>query len=65
MTVTNEEKFKEVFGFVPNDTIKQSVCPEYFDCADIQCYDCQFCVRWWQKEYDPCFKLDEVKKRKS
>lgn len=53
--ITNKEKFKEVFGF---ETV-QPVCPIGFYCGNISCVDCVFDVKWWNKEYKPCFKLKE------
>ena len=55
--MTNSEKFKEVFGFVPdvnnNCLIPIKVCVK----AD-RCKECVF-SDWWSKEYKECFELKE------
>ena len=63
--MTNEEKFKEVFGIVPSANFKRSVCPDDFYCRNINCADCLFYEHWWQKEYKPCFRLEEAYKAES
>ena len=54
--MTNSEKFKEMFGFTPDDEgccIPRKVCIEQSDCL--------FCPfnNWWDKEYKECFELKE------
>ena len=62
VTMTNSEKFKEVFGFVPNRSEQKELCPRDFDCEDVpSCRDCPFNEDWWNREYKPCFKLKEIK----
>ena len=65
--MTNLEKFKEVFGFIPtihDDTITcigvDRVCDEQYrkNRPYVGCSDCPF-NDWWNKEYKPCFKMDE------
>lgn len=52
--MTNREKFKEVFGFVPNEESTISVCPEEgYKCKD--CFNCPFNTVWWKTEYDKDF----------
>ena len=52
--MTNREKFKEVFGFVPNEDSTISVCPEEgYKCKD--CFNCPFNTVWWETEYDKDF----------
>ena len=54
--MTNSEKFKEVFGFIPDKTdcpIPAKVCEEQGDCDD-----CIF-EKWWSMEYKECFELKE------
>ena len=58
--MTNSEKFKEVFGFIPSDEVQKEaciipakVCYEYDECVD-----CPFNY-WWSKEYKECFELRE------
>lgn len=54
--MTNSEKFKEVFGFIPDEKdcpIPVSVCYELDDCDE-----CVF-EKWWSMEYKECFELKE------
>ena len=54
--MTNEEKFKEVFGFYPDYRgclIPAKVCHEQGDCDE-----CVF-EKWWDKEYKECFVIKE------
>ena len=54
--MTNSEKFKEVFGFAPND---DACCVPVKVC--IKQIECEFCPfdDWWSKEYKECFELKE------
>lgn len=50
--MTNEEKFKEVFGFIPSLSGQRELCPRDFDCEDVpSCEDCQFNEDWWKREF--------------
>ena len=54
--MTNIEKFKEVFGFMPriNACLGPSkVCREHELCDD-----CPF-NGWFEKEFKPCFKIKD------
>lgn len=56
--MTNREKFKEVFGFMPCYHERNSVCPENFDCDNVPtCRECPFNDKWWDKTYKPCFVM--------
>ena len=56
--MTNGEKFKEVFGFKPDERVcvaPQTVCEMFY----AQCSkDCPF-HDWWNKEYKACFRIRE------
>ena len=52
--MTNREKFKELFGFIPNDD--ECMCPKGFPCFSIFCEDCPFNDTWWERDYHECFK---------
>lgn len=52
--MTNKEKFKEVFGFTPNDD--ECMCPKGFPCFSTFCEDCPFNDTWWERDYHECFK---------
>ena len=65
--MTNLDKFKEVFGFIPtihDDTITcigvDKVCDEQYrkNRPYVGCSDCPF-YNWWEKEYIPCFEMLE------
>lgn len=58
--MTNKEKFAETFGYAPNEKI--SVCPSNYDCRSMKCSQCPFNQNWWDKEYKPCFKMQEDEK---
>lgn len=49
--MTNKEKFKEVFGFIPTNNQMYKVCPEGYDCDVIPCKECPFNDTWWDKKY--------------
>lgn len=54
--MTNREKFKEVFGFLPRVDVcvaPHKVCDDFTQCAK-----CPF-FGWWKKEYKDCFKIKE------
>ena len=55
--MTNKEKFKEVFGFTPDDKqgclMPTSVCHEQENCDE-----CVF-HNWWYMEYKECFVIKE------
>ena len=62
--MTNSEKFKEVFGFLPDIDqciAPKTVCEEQKKKYPIEemCLKCPF-HRWWEKEYLGCFKLKET-----
>lgn len=63
--MTNGEKFKEVFGFIPEPEFDcgcapRKVCNEQKKVHNRNtanmCFDCPF-NDWWNKEYKPCFKM--------
>ena len=60
--MTNREKFKETFGFKPNNTCAIApfkICNQYEECLlDDTENNCPF-YDWWNKEYLPCFVLAE------
>jgi hypothetical protein len=52
---TNRDKFKEVFGFEPNE--KECIAPEIVCIANnSDCRRCPF-FDWFGREYKECFKL--------
>ena len=58
--MTNAEKFKEVFGFKPDE----SACLFSAKVCETLMGDNHFCpecplVDWWDKEYKACFTLRE------
>jgi len=59
--MTNQDKFKEVFGFTPDkDTCvaPQNMCQVMgFQCTTHK-GECVF-HNWWNREYKPCFELKE------
>lgn len=66
-SMTNAEKFKEVFGMTPNKDscpiFSSKICSEqlkkhFNDPCEDCCKDCPF-EDWWNKEYRPCFKIKE------
>jgi hypothetical protein len=58
--MTNKEKFKEVFGFIPCENLTDS-CPLPFKACSLTDGDCDKCPfnKWWDKEYKDCFTLRE------
>lgn len=52
-TMTNREKFAEVFGFEQDGN--PCVAPQEV-CNHEDCDTCPF-YGWWEKEYLPCFKM--------
>ena len=58
--MTNSEKFKEVFGFIPNDTLECIVPHEVCDTVGGVCFECPF-GDFWNREYRECFTLDMEK----
>lgn len=67
--MTNANKFKEVFGFLPDTSqcpAPQMVCKEqgkkYPNSIEEMCGNCPF-HHWWSKEYMPCFKLKDSLER--
>lgn len=56
--MTNIEKFKEVFGFVPS--IEKESCVGAPIMCDVvsSCRECPF-RNWWDREFKECFKMDE------
>lgn len=55
--MTNREKFAEVFGFEPKDTIECFMPKEVCNVKNGICCECPF-MNFWDKEYKSCFKLD-------
>ena len=53
--VTNLEKFKEVFGFTPDERV--CVAPPKV-CLGNECEICPF-DDFWNEDYKPCFKMKE------
>lgn len=58
--MTNKEKFKEVFGFIPCENLTDS-CPLPYKACFVADNDCDICPfdKWWDKEYKDCFTLRE------
>lgn len=56
--MTNREKFKEVFGFKPNDDAECVAPSKICYIQDDICNDCPF-EDWWDKEYKECFRMKE------
>ena len=60
--MTNREKFKEVFGFTPNDDAEcvapKAICTIQDDVCAVGNNECAF-YRWWDKEYKECFRLKD------
>ena len=52
--MTNKEKFKEVFGFTPDERVCVAT-PKV--CLGNECEVCPF-DDFWNKEYKACFKID-------
>lgn len=46
--MTNADKFKEVFGFIPYGT--EALCMSDKSCDHYDCNDCEF-KAWWNEEY--------------
>ena len=57
--MTNEEKFKEVFGFEPNTAL--TMCDlascDNFACGD-NCPYAEICYDWWNEKYTGEFHVD-------
>lgn len=55
--MTNEERFKQTFGFKPN---RECTFANKVVCID-RCRSCKGCPfkNWWKKEYKECFQLRE------
>ena len=55
--MTNAQVFKEIFGFPPSPNARcvapKQICENYDTCRG-----CPF-ADWWNKEYLPCFELNE------
>lgn len=59
--MTNEEKFKEVFGFIPSLSGQRELCPRDFDCEEVSsCTDCPFNEDWWKREFEKAV-MDKLK----
>ena len=60
--MTNSEKFKEVFGFTPDEdacVLPDTVCTDTFEQNKHKgCKDCPF-YGWFKNDYKPCFVLRE------
>lgn len=51
--MTNGERFRQVFGFFPNE---YTDCPLPLEmCEGKMCHKCAF-QKWWEKEFKPCFE---------
>lgn len=60
--MTNRKKFKEVFGFNPND--EECIAPVVIcQINNNECISCPF-HKFWDKEYKSCFTLREDLERK-
>lgn len=56
--MTNKEKFREVFGFAPNNGVINCIIPLKVCEEQKNCSKCPF-SRWWDMEYKECFVIKE------
>lgn len=57
--MTNREKFKEVFGYLPNhDTC---IIPDTIRCPTANCEECPY-DNWWDDQYTGRFEDGSTKK---